>query len=675
MNKFDRENKGVPSPNDLSGNSTVVVTSGAADATVNQIYTPLSISNDEFRLIELLPSALFDSPIACQLVHASLQSPPRYEALSYVWGPPPFTSSIKVSTSPNFPIGENLELALRYLRLPSEKRIIWVDALCINQADVDERSQQVRRMKEIFTLCDTVLVYLGPYPSELDRSPRRLEDLRSRDSSLDPVKVFKEELEARSKSLQGGLDVMEKISDKDILTLKGMEESMERNRRPRREEKGGWLLSSAQVRFLKRVFRYSPIWKRVWIMQEICSGRRVMLVGGTASLNWEKVSSFLGNTVYADAFHETFGHGWVGKLGTETFCNPQIVEHQRGVQMDLDHGFVSTLLDVLTRFREMEATDPRDKIYGLLSLVSEKHPLSPDYNRTYQEVFTDVAIFLINSSENLDILCQSAWSEIQNPESIGLPSWVPDFTSSGHIVPLFAQRSIFSAGAATCKLPCKIIGNGTLALTGIKLGKVGAILPEFISHQENIDVPFRNRKDDQHTPYQILPRKWMQQYFGSKLLDEANFLYATGESSLTAYWRTLLASCTAFPIKRLSEGEILEYGKTFASVLRGNLAEEELRRQDYWQMLERMLRSWTFAMTTDGLYSMVLSHVKEGDLIVVLHGAKVPVVLRPAGHSMAMEEKVKYRVVSTAYVHGFMDGEAMDWVKEGRRDEESFLLV
>jgi len=104
---------------------------------VSQPYVLLSTSQDEFRLIELLPSPSFDTPIVCQLIDVTFRSPPKYEALSYVCGSPHFISPIKLSTSPILSVGENLELALWYLRFPSEKRILCVDALADKSTDTE----------------------------------------------------------------------------------------------------------------------------------------------------------------------------------------------------------------------------------------------------------------------------------------------------------------------------------------------------------------------------------------------------------------------------------------------------------------------------------------------------------------------------------------------------------
>jgi len=196
-----------------------------------KIYFPLSASQDEFRVVELFPASEFNAPIVCQLVLSSLRSPPEYEALSYAWGLPPFSASITLNDSLDFTIGENLELALRYLRLPSKKRLLWVDALCINQGDRDERSQQVGRMRDVFQLCQAVLVYLGPY------YPKSAKD-ENEFLSYEELKSLKEgNMKISLDRLMSGLVIMDKISDKDISTLKDMKDNKKHEKKNKRQNK------------------------------------------------------------------------------------------------------------------------------------------------------------------------------------------------------------------------------------------------------------------------------------------------------------------------------------------------------------------------------------------------------------------------------------------------------
>jgi hypothetical protein len=79
-----------------------------------------------------------------------------------------------------------------------------------------------------------------------------------------------------------------------------------------------------------------------------------------------------------------------------------------------------------------------------------------------------------------------------------------------------------------------------------------------------------------------------------------------------------------------------------------------------------------FATTKEGLFSMTPLRVSEGCRLAVLHGAKVPLVLRPRLWKGNAEET--FEPVGPAYVHGFMDGQAMKWAKEGRLQSSTFVL-
>ena len=86
-----------------------------------------------------------------------------YEALSYVWGDATITTPIYIGPlRTTFDVTTNLECALSHLRYPNKDRLLWVDAICIDQSNDNEKSHQVRMMREIFGGADRVLAWLGP---------------------------------------------------------------------------------------------------------------------------------------------------------------------------------------------------------------------------------------------------------------------------------------------------------------------------------------------------------------------------------------------------------------------------------------------------------------------------------------------------------------------------------
>ena len=132
-------------------------------------YEQLDPSVDSIRLLVLLPGTE-DDDVACELIHKTFASKPKYEALSYTWGDPGNVKSIRLHDFP-FEVRETLYCALFHLRSKTEKRLIWADAICIDQKNVEERSNQVRLMSFIYGRAQAVVVWLGiPMPSYYDES-------------------------------------------------------------------------------------------------------------------------------------------------------------------------------------------------------------------------------------------------------------------------------------------------------------------------------------------------------------------------------------------------------------------------------------------------------------------------------------------------------------------------
>ena len=127
-----------------------------------QVYQPLVNDTNPypFRLLKIKEATNSRHDVECELIHTSMLHKPDYEALSYTWGDLTNTSSIQLHGHQHS-VTTNLDLALRRIRLPDRNRIVWVDAICINQPDVIERNEHVKYMREIYTHARRVLVWLG----------------------------------------------------------------------------------------------------------------------------------------------------------------------------------------------------------------------------------------------------------------------------------------------------------------------------------------------------------------------------------------------------------------------------------------------------------------------------------------------------------------------------------
>lgn len=132
-------------------------------------YNPLDLSQDAIRLIRLLSGSNQDT-IACDLLEVLLGDTEGvpYTALSYTWGDYSDTRSIYLN-GVRFNVTRNLHQALYNLRRQSEDRYLWVDAICIDQSNTNERSHQVGQMRHVYQHAENVIIWLGESSRDIDQ--------------------------------------------------------------------------------------------------------------------------------------------------------------------------------------------------------------------------------------------------------------------------------------------------------------------------------------------------------------------------------------------------------------------------------------------------------------------------------------------------------------------------
>lgn len=646
-----------------------------------KIYKPLDTQIQEIRLLTLHPSSDDNDGIHCTLSHislnpSSLSGIPAYEALSYVWGEPDFTECITLNDHPFF-ITPSLRYILASLRLEAQTRLLWADAICINQLDVKERNTQVAAMREIYSNCARDVAWLDPMIGK---------DYKSSDIYGNP------KLHKRERKIKTGMELMFDITQKNPQTLKTLQDYY-------RESQFG--LNTTAQRSLRSLFEKPTLWRRLWVMQELSLAPRVTLMCKGAELQWDQLTALFRDEPYFDAFHmhtSSHMHSYYEEF-SEVFVPIKLIEDQRRLLSQ-----ESKLMDVLVRFRATESTNPKDKIYGLLGLVTEDHGIQIDYSKSIRDLYKQTTVSLINMSGNLDIVCQNPFERKgessglqQDPDTPAMPSWVAEFDAKRQdCVPLiFAQRNIFNASTKRCQRPCRLLGSGEdiLVIEGTILGTVGPILengtPDGTEAQDTMRL-YLNDKALSHPQDHLYKTR-----FGDKTI-------STGETSIRAFWRTLVKDCTLPPrMRRLRPAEIenLDFHNQEA------LAKEEEQVQTYQLRLgglysrsafsydpgddfdysnvdsktvivpARMIHEThdlMFAVTDNGLYFLARPRVRQGDVVAVLDGGRLPMVLRKVEHE-GLENT--FNAVCSAYVHGFMDGEADTGVNEGWLKKQDILLV
>lgn len=165
--------------------NTFVLTKYDIDQLPPYQYLPLPEDGHPWiRVMALRPSRSREAPLECDLIHVIRGECP-YEALSYAWGDPADKLPMLVRSSANFVNGafgsyvtsntvmritQNLHAALLFLRFKRDPQCFWIDAVCINQADLDEKQRHIVLMGSIYSGALQTRIWVG----EADKHTRRL---------------------------------------------------------------------------------------------------------------------------------------------------------------------------------------------------------------------------------------------------------------------------------------------------------------------------------------------------------------------------------------------------------------------------------------------------------------------------------------------------------------------
>jgi hypothetical protein len=162
-----------------------------ADTNIANLYYDIPLGQPgSIRLLRLLPQEDQNAGIQCQLFEYALQElgdrPHQYESLSYVWGSLSSRRIVSINGY-DIPITANLYGALLRLRGRLFERIIWVDAICINQAYEEEKVQQIQYMAEIYGKASRVVVWLGEAENDGDQALEHMRLVAEANTSSEPI--------------------------------------------------------------------------------------------------------------------------------------------------------------------------------------------------------------------------------------------------------------------------------------------------------------------------------------------------------------------------------------------------------------------------------------------------------------------------------------------------------
>ncbi|KAI0401289.1 heterokaryon incompatibility protein-domain-containing protein [Xylaria palmicola] len=480
------------------------------------------------RLIKLLPQSSGEE-MSCEIVSRDLEKQyGDYEAISYTWGDTTEHAVIEIDGRPTR-IPRKVVRILRALRHPWRPRMLWIDYICINQNDINEKSHQVAMMRSIYYRAVNVIVWLDPLPDTTVAIDLLLEI-------------------ARSPGLTG---------------LQGAYQYGQRDQRHR-------LLALA--RFIENDY-----FNRVWVVQEIASAQKIQVLCGGQSILWDDLSfvlKFMENPEMIRCLQSTEEMGVVA-------CDQDSLRHaatmlatRKSISMRVSYS----LAFLLCNYRSFKCKDPRDKVFGILGLCrGMDHPLiRPDYNKPEIQVYKDAAKYIFTVERTSRRLFGLAFAGIGNCRRLQeLPSWVPDWASNArrkraegdgedwvdtvptpnhstfsyHIQPwsnygngiefMRPDQYVFESvdpglgyqASFDSQVEMKLIEDDVLGIRGFVVDEIQSLTFVF-------EIPFDERMRISHSIMTLAWLLWFEE--AEALVANVPSPYPTGQSTEEVLWRTLI---------------------------------------------------------------------------------------------------------------------------------------
>lgn len=615
----------------------------------DKIYRRLDEAPFEIRLLRFLPPELprdeaAPAPVPFALEYIHLNTEPIYHALSYTWKDDDvkedgFEYTISLDGIA-VPVSRNLYLALKQFQQFATSdgdyfapfpvgTMLWVDALCINQSDMVERSHQVRNMRKIYQNAEIVNIWLGLEFEGCQLGMKLAMGIEEHIRGLGSITAPYEWLDPMIHAMYG---------DKSL--------------------KPSWTA-------LQKI-HLAGYWRRLWVIQEIVTNLRTYVHVGPLTTHLMPLLTTGQSIVQAS----------IVALKPTQWEQQYVASFQTGAIMQDRFAFSDKeyeghdLLDLLVRYRHHRSSDPRDKVYGLIGLAklhgSNFRQLNVDYDLSLDAVMTQTARHIIESTKSLDILTYaesglSHCSEDGEDLHAALPTWVPNWAClpnawSG----MRFDGEVPFASSGSEKAEVRFLDHGGILICkGVSLGTIQAVHPQ-------------PREDEPSQSWTAVLRNVLLS------IHKSSDPMASGRPSIVAMQKIATVLWDLY-FSYLSPAEMIDMrlqkdqlNATCAALLETDRSEamnqtaldqSEADAVEFFRVIDgRKLFSATIAEAElNGLeqanitaIGMTLRALESGDDICVLHGCKMPVILRKHPR-----EADKFVLVSVAYVDGYMYGEAL----------------
>ncbi|MCJ1454648.1 hypothetical protein MMC28_005001 [Mycoblastus sanguinarius] len=574
-------------------------------------YTPLRRPGSNIRLIEILPGD--GVYILCKLHIADLDNitsfaidgkPRTYEALSYTWDHQTLAKTV-ICDGKVLYVAQNIYDALHTLRRPTSSRIFWIDAICINQSDTDERSHQVGLMRFIYNRATLVTSWLGK-EDEYTAPAINLID-----------RIVKNHVSA---------DVSLKAHPSAIWDNRMMDK-MDLPHFPSFE----W---EALAQLFKQAY-----FRRIWVVQEMVVASKAVVRCGFMTIRWdyvEYIAQSLLSTGWVRALKQVYG-----SEVTPQFA--QTISNCKGSFSELRGGQGIPLSLLLSATRRFQATDPKDKVIALVGLADHRSlgvsaSTILNYSKPVANLYTEITGYLIHNERSLNLL--SSVEDISDRRVAGLPSWVPDYSVRQH-------PTILGTSIRVAHLNFHAAGDTSVSVRWPPSSRVLFVDGFCYDDAEIVSTDsLEQHSDDKH-----VIRQWLQ---------IAEPLIRRGVIGIDEFWMTIIGNqrTDIYPASEQYGTHLERYVSHATTARQGSLGAKDARDHSTTAnslfsqaALGYLAPCRKFFTTKGGCIGLGPRSMRPEDLVCILSGGRVPFVLREEGNY--------HRLVGESYVLGLMDGQAV----------------
>lgn len=626
-------------------------------STVKDIYTHLPLKPDAFRLL-CLEGVSDTGLLICQLVQVDVNfTDQQYIAVSYTWGEQSRDHALQCS-GVEVPVTRSCVDVLSSLLkniFKSGKGFVWIDQLCVDQENLDERAEQILLMKKIYAGAGIVV-------SWLDKLENLTCGMDIHGDEYTPIATPPEDVSSEIRKSRPDADKVEEADETKALVQYLGAYSRTRLAEYRRGEPASLKDMPTSLRAWDHVIAIFShhYFERRWIIQEIIAKPQheaCMLIDHGRMLLWADIQGcatmlMMVEQGLAEEIYPAIPSGVRTKLSTSSDAY-RCIHKTFNIRDTKATGEGMTLLELLVECKMFKNTNERDRVFALNGLASDGHLSKPNYHIPTAQLLLAIARYQIMHEKGITILTNAGLA-FRHLDTI-VPSWVPTWEAAATVpfnnVVIRGRtdpRQSALAAAGSTSLNIQLVGDGnTLLAHGSIIDRIRATSPpyqfksgeSFVMHTRNFVPPNRRPSAAEYrdliAPFveHTLNRDRFRRAVGHRLELSLRVMLAPDELLTNQSARPTLQEATQNAFSDLGSHALMTGRRT--------------------------------CVTEQGHLGLIPAAAEPGDWVGILDGINVAIVAREGQEP----DRAKFQLVGDAYFLGLAKGEALEldiW-KAGRR--------